>query len=127
MDKNGIAVFDLAERRLAWTEQRQALLARNVANASTPSFQPQDLTPFAATLAQSSAEPVRTDPHHLAGTLGGPLQPAHQTPAARAPDGNTVVLDEQLIKVAETDNAQALTTAIYQKYMGMFSMALGKN
>ena len=32
-------LFDLARKRLAWTEQRQSVLARNIANASTPGFQ----------------------------------------------------------------------------------------
>ncbi len=127
MDKTGIGVFDLAERRLAWIEQRQAVLARNIANASTPSFQSQDLAPFAQTLARSSAEPTRTDPRHLSGTQGGDPRAAHQNPSTRAPDGNTVVLDQQLMKVAETDNSQALTTAVYKRYMGMFSMALGRS
>ena len=29
-------VFDLAEQRLAWLDQRQRMLAQNVANANTP-------------------------------------------------------------------------------------------
>jgi flagellar basal-body rod protein FlgB len=38
-----------------------------------------------------------------------------------------VSLDEQLTKVADTETAQALTTTIYQKYMALFAMALGKS
>lgn len=128
MDPTRIGVFDLAERRLAWAERRQAVLARNIANATTPAFQAQDLTPFAKTLGRTTpAEPVRTQPQHLSGTQGGALQPAQNTrPHARAPDGNSVSLDEQLIKVADTENAQSLTTAVYKRYMNMFSLALGR-
>lgn len=128
MDPTRIGIFDLAERRLAWVERRQAALARNIANVTTPAFQPQDLTPFAKTLGRATpAEPVRTQPQHLSGTQGGALQPAQNTrPRARAPDGNAVSLDEQLIKVADTENAQSLTTAVYKRYMSMFSLALGR-
>ena len=45
----------------------------------------------------------------------------------QSPDGNAVALDEQLMKVADTDTAHALVTTIYRKYLGMFSMALGRN
>ncbi len=129
MDPTRIAVFDLAEQRLAWTERRQALLARNVANATTPSFHPQDLVPFAQTLSRMSAvAPVRTQPGHMSGTVDTSAQsPARNRPAARAPDGNTVALDKELTKVADTETIQSLTTAVYKQYMGMFNSALGRS
>ncbi len=85
-------VFDLAEQRLAWLEQRQRTLAQNVANANTPGYQPRDLTPFAArSRASRHAAPVRTQAGHLQGSQGGALQAdAHAKPAERAPDGNAV-------------------------------------
>jgi flagellar basal-body rod protein FlgB len=128
MDPTRIAVFDLAEKRLAWVERRQALLARNMANVATPSFQPQDLAPFTQTLGRmTNAEPVKTQAQHMSGTQGGALQPARPNrPHGRAPDGNAVALDEQLVKIADTETTQALTTAVYKKYMGLFSLALGR-
>lgn len=45
---------------------------------------------------------------------------------ARGLDGNAVTLDQQLTKVADTETAQALVTTIWKKYMGMFSIALGR-
>ena len=65
-----IGLFDLAERRLAWADQRQAVLAENIANVNTPGYKPRDLRSFAATLDNASAvTPVRTQPNHLAGTV----------------------------------------------------------
>jgi flagellar basal-body rod protein FlgB len=129
MDPTRIAVFDLAERRLAWTERRQALLARNIANATTPAFHPSDMVPFAQSLARATnVGPVQTNPGHMAGTQDATSQAqARSHPNARAPDGNTVALDEQLTKVADTETIQALTTAVYKRYMGMFSLALGRS
>ena len=129
MDPTRIGLFTLAEQRLAWDEQRQALLAQNIANASTPAYQPKDLQPFAQTLSRfAAAEPSRTQPNHLRGTEGGALQPARAIrPKAKSPDGNAVTLDEQLTKVADTETTQALVTTIYKAYVGMFGMALGKS
>ena len=66
MEQNGMALFDLAERRLAWIDRRQGLLAQNIANANTPGYMAKDLVPFAQTLAKgrrAGAQPVRaSDP-----------------------------------------------------------------
>ena len=45
---------------------------------------------------------------------------------AQSPDGNAVALDEQLVKVADTDTTHALVTTIYRTYLGMFNTALGR-
>ena len=128
MEQKHIGLFDLAQKRLTWTERRQAVLAQNIANASTPGFRPRDVTPFSDTLARTSAaEPRRTQPTHLIGKQAAQGQTILQQPRARAPDGNAVSLDEQLTKVADTESAQALTTTIYRKYMALFAMALGKS
>ena len=125
MDPTQIGLFALAEQRLAWADQRQAVLAQNIANASTPGFQPSDLPSFARTLANvAGMAPVRTQPGHLAGTSGGPLQPVVEK-EAHGPDGNGVELDAQLTKVADTETTQSLVTSIYKKYMSLFSLALG--
>ena len=55
MDPKRIGLFDLAERRLAWTDQRRGVLAQNIANANTPGFKPHDLKSFAATLGGAGA------------------------------------------------------------------------
>lgn len=122
-------LFDLARQRLAWAEQRQSVLARNIANTSTPGFQARDLPTFKDILARGHmAEPRRTQPNHVAPPTHGdgphPARPVR--PNARAPDGNAVAMDEQLMKVADTETTQGTVTAIYRKYITMFSMALGK-
>ncbi|MGE0417326.1 MAG: flagellar basal body rod protein FlgB [Acetobacteraceae bacterium] len=123
-----VGLFDLAQRRLSWAEQRQALLAKNIANASTPGYRARDLPSFARTLRDGPGiSPVRTQPNHLATPDSGGIRPAPaERPRARAPDGNAVTMDEQLSKVAETESGQTLVTTIYRKYMQLFSLALGK-
>ena len=71
MDPKRIGLFDLAERRLAWADRRQAVLAQNIANANTPRFKPHDLKSFATTLGDAvGVAQVRTHPNHLTGTAG---------------------------------------------------------
>ncbi len=126
MDPSSLPLFDLAQRRLAWTDRRQEVLAQNIANLNTPNWQAKDMKPFAEALAGVAAPTLaRTDPGHLAGTVD-PAQSLLTTQAsAREPDGNAVSLDDQLTKVADTATSQAIATTLYKKYMSMFSLALG--
>jgi flagellar basal-body rod protein FlgB len=126
-------IFDLAEQRLGWLDRRQQVLAQNVANADTPHYQPKDLPDFAASLqnvsSQSAGQLAQTAPGHLAGTVASAVEAGvtGRPEKARAPDGNGVALDEELTKVADVQNMQALTSELYTKYMGMFRQALGKS
>ena len=128
MTSPSIPIFDLAEQKFAWTERRQSLLARNIANVATPRFQSRDAKPFAETLkGMQTQAPVQTQPGHLSGSRPSFERDRSTTVHARAPDGNDVVLDEQLTKVANTETQQSVATAIYKKYMAMFSIALGRS
>jgi len=125
MDPSHLDLFALAEQRLAWAEQRQALLAQNVANAATPGWRSRDLTPFDSVLSGMALAPTRTSLLHLAGGDGG-FPVATQQPGTRAPDGNAVELDKELAKVADTETTHELVSELYLKYQGLFRTALGK-
>jgi flagellar basal-body rod protein FlgB len=121
-----IGLFDLAEKRLTWVDQRQTLLSQNIANANTPGFQAKDMLPFAQTLAQVAPDLVRTNAMHLTGPAGKLRIDAKHRPHDRAIDGNAVSMEEQLTKVADTEGAQSLTENLYHKYMGLFRLTIGK-
>jgi flagellar basal-body rod protein FlgB len=121
-------LFTVAEKRLAWASERQAVLARNIANLSTPGFQAKDSPDFQQVLSGSTGiQPVRTDPKHLVGTVDpGMAARSIQERTASTADHNGVRLEEQLMKVADTETQNATVTAIFKKYMTMFNEALGK-
>ncbi len=121
-------IFDVAEKRLAWTSERQAVLARNIANLSTPGFQAEDAAAFKDVLAGSTGVHLaRTEINHMAGTTGpGLAGHALTKPTARTADKNGIRMEEQLMKVADTETLHATVTAIYKKYVAMFGIALGK-
>ena len=52
MDLTRSPTIALAERRIAWLEERQRVLAQNIANADTPGYQPRDLGDFSNVLAK---------------------------------------------------------------------------
>jgi flagellar basal-body rod protein FlgB len=125
MDPKPVDLFGLAEKRLAWLDRRQQVLAANIANADTPGWQPKDLKPFAETLADSTPTLERTNPLHLA-AFGEGTPPIDRSlkPEEKAPDGNAVAIDRELAKVAETSDTHAFVVNLYQTYMGLFRTVL---
>lgn len=127
MNPDQIALFSLADRRLAWADRRQQVLAQDIANADTPGWRSRDLRPFAEILAGRTLRPtpVAAPPAALAGTAP-PRFDTRPNGGIVAPDGNSVQLDTDLARVADTEQTQALVTSLYTKYLGMFRTALGR-
>jgi flagellar basal-body rod protein FlgB len=123
MNLTSTDVFALAEKRLAWIGQRQSLLAQNIANANTPGYAARDIKPFGDILA---AQTHQTESDSFAPSADGIAAPSVAA-SGRSLDGNAVVLDEQLEKVAETDTAHQLATNLYKKYVSLFKTAIGRN
>ena len=121
-------IFATAEQRLAWTSERQAVLARNIANLSTPGFQASDTKPFHQVLGGlAGVQPMRTNDNHLKGTVDPGLRVrTAKEGGTRTADKNGVRMEEQLMKVADTETLHSTVTAIYKKYMTMFGIALGR-
>lgn len=127
-------IFQAITRRMSWLGQRQNVLARNIANADTPDYRPHDLSsgPFERILSRAIAavQPAATHPAHMrggAGTAGRDADISKQRDVYEtAPSGNAVVLEEQLIRVAETQMDYQTMTSLYRKHLQMLRTALGR-
>ena len=128
-------LFQLLSARLGWLGQRQAILSQNIANADTPDYRPRDLRAADfERLVRAFEQPAQrialaqTAPGHQGGgAQSGIGLGAHQVPTdyETAPDGNAVVLEEQMAKATETALDFQLTSNLYRKYLGMIRIALG--
>lgn len=125
MTMSNVALFDLADQRLAWIGQRQSVLAQNIANADTPGWKSRDITPFSTVLSHAEVTPAQTDPHHLGRAPGGPGG-ARPAVTEHAPDGNAVSLDHELVKLAQTQSDHELVGDLYKKYLSFFRTAIGR-
>ncbi len=127
-------LFDVIARKMDWLSQRQKVLAANVANADTPGFAPRDLRegPFERMVRGQLAvvQPRRTDAQHLTPAgAGGKGEAREFEPRERyetAPSGNAVVLEEQLVKVQQTQVDYQTMTNLYSKHLRMYATALGR-
>jgi flagellar basal-body rod protein FlgB len=93
-------------------EQRQQVLASNIANADTPNYKARDLDFKTALQGALQGTPVAggttlatTAPGHLAGNPGAAAEAGllYRTPAQGSVDGNTVNMDAE--RAAFADNA----------------------
>ena len=133
MDYHKIPLLSALVKRMDWLGERQRVLAENVANADTPGFRPRDLKPmsFRDLLGQAEGRlgMASTSSQHLTGAPGAAKAEQRVDRAAyeTAPDGNAVVLEQQLLRVAETQLHHQTMTNLYRKHIGMLKTALGRN
>ncbi|MBF0334287.1 MAG: flagellar basal body rod protein FlgB [Alphaproteobacteria bacterium] len=126
-----LALFAMAGKRMDWVARRQEVLAENVANADTPKYRARDLEAFNFRKMLDEKMPLRaaaTDAKHLSPQ---PLEPAPgvgvvKTPFESSPDGNSVVLEEQMANMADSKGAYELSLSLFQKHLRMIKTAVGK-
>ena len=136
MPISDIPLFSMLRTRMQWHQERQRVLAENVANADTPGFRARDLTPLKFDrIAPSSAPGVtlaRTDASHQGGgstsTMGGSgaFDTARNSGQEIRPTGNAVSLEEEMIKVAANQMDYQAATALYSRSLGLIKTALGR-
>jgi flagellar basal-body rod protein FlgB len=111
--------------KMRWHEARQAVLSENVANAATPNFRAHDLA--APELSNRTAGPVRTDAGHMTLASSQGLGRSNAVDGfERTPDGNTVTLEEQMMKAAQNQMDHQMAAMLYQKSLGLLRTALGR-
>lgn len=129
-----IGVLQGITAKMEWLNQLHTVIANNIANADTPGYRPHDLKPvdFAAMMDQSriggTLTPVSTDTDHMGGRIGERRnkEQDQRTVYEAAPSGNSVILEEQLMKSQTVMLDYQLMTNLYRKNVGMFKTALGK-
>jgi flagellar basal-body rod protein FlgB len=131
MDLKAIPLFNLLTTRMTWLSSRQAVLSENVAHADTPNYVARDLPQldFQRMLAQqqqTGTSLATTDPRHIMiRNVTGPFAPENATGEGGTPGGNVVSLEQEMIKLSDTQMQYQTATNLYQKAVNMFRTALG--
>lgn len=129
-----ISLLSALKMKMRWHHSRQQVLAENVANADTPDFRARDLKApqFEKVLAAQGAGGVRvarTNAAHMAATMSdaGSFKELGNTDWEMTPEGNAVVLEDQMMKVASNQMDYQMVTNLYTKSLGMLRTALGRH
>lgn len=129
MDLSKFGLFKLMSRKMDWLTQRQEVLAKNIANADTPEFKPRDMKPFTFRDALNDTRRMDmklTEAGHLKGSV-----PTEKDGSRRqrntyetAPNGNAVIVEEQVMKVGETTMDYNTVLNLYRKQVAMIRTAM---
>lgn len=137
MAMTDLPIFRAIREKMMFHEARQRVLAENVSNAETPGYKANELvTPdffrMAATAGGGAIAPVApriTVAGHLPGT-GISTQSAFKQERVAGyeitPDGNGVVLEEQMMKVTANQLDYQMAASLYQRSLGILKTAVGR-
>ena len=133
MDLGKLSLFKVMGARMSYLAERQKVLSENIANSDTPNYRPSDLKPMDFQSVLRGDQRVRlavTNKIHLAGTnqppAFAPEKAAFGKSYETAPNGNAVVLEEQMMKVSQVQSSYQLAANLYQKNMSMLRTAIGR-
>jgi flagellar basal-body rod protein FlgB len=132
MTLTDIPMLSMLREKMAWLNSRQALLSQNVANADTPGYAARDLKPidFEQSLRDAThidAGTLRvTDPRHIAiRNAGAEFQEEVAGQGLANENGNSVAIEEEMIKVADTQAQYQAAANLYSKAVSMMRTAIG--
>jgi flagellar basal-body rod protein FlgB len=131
MNLYDIPLFGILRVKMDWLSARQKTLAENIANSSTPNYKAKDLKPldFDELLKRSKAFATAADAPsgQIPVGLGDKdYEPTDPRDGEMTPNGNSVVLEEQMMKESETQVQFQTAVDIYQKGLSMLLTAVGK-
>lgn len=132
MGISDIPVFQALKTKMEWHQERQRVLSENVANADTPDYVGRDLKApkFDDRNAVARLKPVRmaaTEPGHMQASSTTTFGDGRKAGSFEiTPDGNSVVLEEQMMKVTANQMDYQAATMLYTRGLGLLKTALGK-
>jgi flagellar basal-body rod protein FlgB len=129
-----IQLLSMLKSKMGYLNQRQKVISQNVANADTPGYTPKDLKSFdrvmAAQFSTAGVQPLaRTNPGHLEPPRAGAnavTMPIAAPDSETRMDGNSVVLEEEMMKLSESRSDYDTAVTLYEQAMNMIRTAVKK-
>jgi len=128
---DNIAVFEVLRSKMRWLTDRQRILADNVANANTPGYSARDLKKVDFSRVMRDQEQRMTS--GVTHVNHFPLKTSvnktdfklEKNPGWEStPDGNSVVLEQQMMKVAQNQMQYQSAVDLYRKSIDMIKLAI---
>lgn len=104
------ALISLATSMAAHAAKRQSVVAENIANANTPNYKARDLQAFQEAFRESRSAQVVLDGQ-----------------ATVKPDGNSVSLEQQVMKLTESRGQHEMALGLWERTLTMYRTALGRS
>lgn len=122
-----INILSIASALATHASTRQQVLAENIANADTPGYAARDIADFATFVDEGPAFNARTTrPGHIGfgAEMSGYEARAQTAIAAETPNGNTVSLEDQMVRAAEVRQEHELAVGVYAKTLDILKTSV---
>ncbi|HET7888637.1 MAG TPA: flagellar basal body rod protein FlgB [Bradyrhizobium sp.] len=134
MPINDLPTLSILRTKMQWHQERQRVLAENVSNANTPNFKPRDLVepkfePGSGKIdgAVATLPMTRTSASHLGtGDADPTFGQNRRTGFLTRPAGNSVNLEDEMLKTSANQMDYAAATSLYSKSLHLLKTAIGK-
>lgn len=138
-----LPTFAALRDRMRFLQTRQRVLAQNVANADTPGYKPQDIRQLGIDPASRGSDQANrlgsgpatasgfalavTSPGHIAQPSGGGGAGVERGSSYETrPSGNSVDLENEMLKVSQNQIDFQTAANIYQRGLATLKIALGR-
>lgn len=129
---NDLAIYQMAKSRANWAEERQKVLATNIAQGDVPGAKSYDIEEmdFSRAMANQQKTAVaveRTNPMHMEGAAAPKTSyrsKADRLPYELSPNENGIVMEEQMFKVANTRRQHANAMTMMKTYNRLINLPL---
>jgi flagellar basal-body rod protein FlgB len=113
-------VFNVGSRHTLWLQDRQSILAENIANSDTPAYRARDLAKFSLKEVDFQQQLLATDKNHFGIVGNGAVTTESEIVFTENTDiahsGNSVVLEREMKKVGETASDFAFDASILKLF-----------
>jgi len=128
-----VPLLSMLRQQMTWLQARQSVLSQNVSNADTPGYTANDLKPMdfekmlQGTDSKFQSGLRTTNDHHIAITSSSQGTGTDSPNIEATSTGASVSLEQEMIKVSETQAEFQAATNLYSKSLSMMRTALGKS
>ncbi len=139
MDVSSIPIMAALKKRMQWLNGNQTVISENIANADTPGYtnkelEKQDFSRLVSGLSNEKAPPASsaglktTNVRHIggAGSMNGQPNVKEAKDGEESLNGNSVVLEDEMIKLADNQMEYGMAVNLYKKNMRLLKIAMGK-
>lgn len=139
MDVGSIPIMAALKKRMHWLNSNQAILSENISNADTPGYaakrlEKQDFSNLVNGMADGGADRAaptqmkKTSGKHYSagGGAAGEFAVKSTKNGEKSLSGNSVVLEDEMIKLADNQMEHGMVVNLYKKNMQLLKIAMGK-
>jgi flagellar basal-body rod protein FlgB len=131
---NDLPTLSILRTKMQWHQERQRVLSENVSNSNTPNFKPRDLVEPKFEVGSGKVDGgattlpmARTSASHIAADSADPTFGQNgRAGFLTRPAGNSVSLEDEMLKVSANQMDYAAVTSLYSKSLHLIKTAIGK-